>query len=170
MVSIVLIFGCTNDSTYDLTQTNDVFRGITYTNEEGDIISRPDSSDWNLFGGPSPYFASFETFPSYKTNKVHPMSPIGFHVGPAYGNPAQDSVIIPINVPVSYKYVIKLIDENFHIIKTFSGSGVNEIFWDLHDLYGNRVIDGIYRAAYQIEFENYNGLTYIHGHGDIWVK
>jgi hypothetical protein len=162
----ILLLAC-NEGVIDMTYYNDVYRGITYTDYEGNINGPVDNSDWLLVDGP---ISSQFTNPLGSVGKT---IPAGLTVKPAYPNPTSDIVTLEFHLPTGYDYYVIIIDENQTVMARYQGfepAGTMSIVWNLKDLNSRDLPSGMYRVLYQLSPAiDYGLIPQYSGYGDIWV-
>jgi hypothetical protein len=163
-----IALGCSQNGVFNPTLSKNGFRGITFTDENGEINGLVDPDDWRLYRGKLPYFPTPKSLCSEKSTKSNDdivIYPGNFEVKPAYPNPTNNAVTIEVNLgsPSDWSYVI--INEQFVIIDSLSGhtdAGGLNISYNFRDDKTDNIPDGFYRVIYR--------LGRYSGHGDIWVK
>ena len=132
------------------------FSGITETDYLGNVLSI-DSSDWN--GRTSALIPS-----------VNPPHSPGF--GPAFPNPAIDSVTFIFGIPYNSKVKITL-SNNQSTIKTITDrsypAGYHTIKCGLYSDKGIKLSPGVYRCKYIFKESDEVSPTYYSGYGDIKI-
>ena len=150
-ISILIIFlGCSNDSNNSGPSLD--FRGITHTNESGQINGTIDTDDWRIISGTSPYKLAGELPDSFKVN-------------PAYPNPSDNEFNIEFAFPSAVTYEIKIINRFNRTVESLSGeapAGVMNLVWVAVESGDQPLPNGIYRVVYQ-----FGGVW---GYGDIQVS
>ncbi len=179
----LLPLACTNENTFDPTAIkSDGFRGITYTNEVGDIVGPVDKTDWRFHPG----YSQYEYLPQLTNIEISPTAcdsipidgrsvlPYRYAIRPASPNPFEYCTAVIIELPTATNYSVVIINENQQIVydqKGYQEAGYFRFVWTGIDRFGNEATDGIYRVIFVIEVQNNIGDDInIGGFGDIWLK
>jgi hypothetical protein len=158
--------GCSNEDKFvDVSYLKDGFSGITYTDEDGDIIGPVDETDWNFYDGP------INLQYSLKNSGVDRLPPTRLDIRPAYPNPSAGpfKLLILYNRDVTSGYVQVYNNDMMLIyeceIKSFLYS--TKVLIPNKDLFGNTLPEGVYRVYYSVTLPGH--LRTFSGHGDIMV-
>jgi len=155
----LLLVRCGSDNSVDPTMLSGEYRGITYTNDEGDIIGPVDESDWRLYWDDPLFNTKSET---YKTGLG--VLPYHFSIKPAYPNPSNGIFTLEISLPIACYWIVVVTDTDENVL--FNRSDFNmagyvdceiipgEQDWNLSNY-------GVFRVHYWID-SSYSG------YGDIW--
>ncbi len=157
-VFLSALFGCDHTGPIDPTLNNDGFKGITYTDEQGNIVGAIDPTDWQLNKSCASY-----SFPGSPYCPGKTIIPHWSKARPAYPNPSNDSFTLVFRLAAAVPWSLSVIDENHRILYSalgFSEAGTLFVTWKAEDEPGHRLQSGVYRVIYR--------LGRFCGHGDLW--
>jgi len=137
------------------------FRGITPTNEIGELIGEPDREDWRCVGERQGGHNVLETKGLISEEDVPLPPPTTVCFKEAYPNPATSVTRLTIELPErahvkvilyaeSFQHGPRRIDEIRTLVDTDLAAGLHQLQWDLTDAQGTRVPPGIYRAVLRV--------------------
>lgn len=156
---LATVIGCAGDDDHDgltvLMLEQCVFKGITFTDYEGNIIGPVDPTDWQI------YAASFDP----GLSSVPKVLPDGFGVEPAYPNPS-DAFSLRLVLPERSTIEITIQDNDFRTVRHIEfihDAGMVLYYLVGHDDLGRKLPCGIYRVRYRFKE---HGLA---GYGDVWL-
>jgi hypothetical protein len=165
LASLMIIAGCTGDSVTDPTLVNKGFRGITYTNEEGEIIGPADLDDWHLSSDDNTFLAP-KAGDNYQVLSAGNGLPADFSIDPAYPNPNNGVFYLQFCIPTYVCcFSAVIINDNYRILARIScgpSLGISRMLWTPEIAPGQKLPPGIYRVIYSIGLRS--------GYGDIWIK
>ncbi len=154
ILCFVTLISCSDEKGItDPTLFNHKYRGITFTDEYGNILQE-DKNDWRL----SHYLDPYNFIPTVvQDNNLLPQV---FSISPLYPNPYYGFSVLRFSLPKTTEVEILLYDENdnFTIIieNQIQTAGTHMVFFN------NISKRGVYRCQYRFG-------EYI-GYGDIWYK
>jgi len=131
------------------------FHGITATNEIGEVLGRPDASDWGCLGGGAPA-------PALIGAGIPPVQPpTEFCIHPASPNPVPGFtrlvLALPSSGPVSLAVWARRTGHGppqvLRVRTLLHGefvAGMHEVNWDGKDDQGVRLAPGIYRVVFSV--------------------
>lgn len=173
IINFLFLINCTQP-----TQTNNIFWGITRTNEIGEIISE-DSDDWKhdtnwLYNDIYLSYKDSLSTPSPPDSLPDHLIPINFQFKPAYPNPSSTEFTMKIAFPTFSEVFVAVINQSNDIIKLLllrhQVPGILFIQFNLMDDEGNSLSSGIYRCIYRFEDKMTGEFGVYHGHGDLKVE
>lgn len=151
------LLGCSSDSgPFDPTLFKSPYSGITYTDENGDLIGPVDSGDWQLAWGASP-----------GGTPIRKLVPTSMRAFPAYPNPFSNSTVLSFTIAYATEIRLWIKGEAHQLVRSYlvqNEAGMHEFVWDGKNDQGEQVPDGIYRVYYEIGTDDP-----LSGFGDIWL-
>ena len=173
LLLILLTLHCEGVGPFDHSLFHSTFKGITYTSEDGEVISK-DSEDWHLYLD-SPYINFFAPYKivEFESGYSPPQSdsiiiaiPVSYTMMPAYPNPSENSFYFSYTLPQKASVLIFIIDSDMRLVAQLVNSegyaGMYQVRWVLKNDRGKRVPSDIYRCIYRLG-------SYM-GYGDVWLK
>ena len=131
-----VILSC--EKSVDPTMLSNKYRGITYTDSEGNIVGPVDESDWQLY---------------INNEKIHIGFPDALKIWPVYPNPTDGGFSLKMYIPASAAWSISIMDEQDYVVASYSGTHMATIFtftWNFKDNLGNQLPYGMYRIFYKM--------------------
>ena len=156
LVIILFLFSlhCSNENTiFDPTLWSKTFKGITFTDENGNVLGG-DLSDWCYQGDNG----------SSNSGTV----PMRFGFGPAYPNPVERANSMTVTFPLAKSSFCHLyvINGDLITVKTLiTGilpAGLHSVRWNLDNNSEIKLLPGVYRMIFETDVFNC--------HGDIWIQ
>lgn len=142
------------------------FRGITETNEIGEIVGEVDRGDWGCLAESGQRTTLPDTRPlggrSTELEDVPAPPPTQVCFPPAFPNPASQATLLSLLLPSPASVELIVYGQHFRggpfrvfpVRTLYSGmlaAGSHQVIWDLKDDHGTRVAPGLYRAVARVD-------------------